>query len=236
VNASLLGNALPAWLPPSALSFKKRAKPDPAARGRRAVGGWLRQLGGVGAKLVAEMRELARLRGAGGGQTEAAPVDINLGWVLVRRATRWMVALRVRLAAENAAARLKIEPPAPMFEAAEADAKPAGRRRRPAGRPRPAKPPVEILDGRCDNCIDGIPTAAVMAQVCADLGAASIVLIEPDARRLVEAIAAEARALLGESDVALLPAPRVMGRWYGAPPAQAAMAGVPPSPPAPGTG
>jgi hypothetical protein len=200
------------------------------------VGGWLRQLGDLGAKLVAEMRELARLRAVATRQVEAAPIDVNLGWVLVRRATRWMVALRVRIAAENAAARLKIEPPAPMFEAAEADAKPAGRRRRPAVRPQPAKPPVEILDGRCDNCIDGIPTAAVMAQVCADLGAASTVLIEPDARRLVEAIAAEARALLGESTVALLPAPRVMGRWYGQPPAQVAVSGVVPPVSAPGTG
>jgi hypothetical protein len=200
------------------------------------VGGWLRQLGDLGAKLVAEMRELARLRAVATRQVEAAPIDINLGWVLVRRATRWMVALRVRLATENAAARLKTEPPAPMFEAAEADAKPAGRRRRGAARPRPARPPVEILDGRCDNCIDGIPTAAVMAQVCADLGAASIVLIEPDARRLVEAIAAEARALLGESTVALLPAPRVMGRWYGAPPAQATMSGAVPPTVTPGTG
>jgi hypothetical protein len=200
------------------------------------VGGWLRQLGEVAAKLVAEARELVRLRGATVGPVEAAPIDINLGWVLVRRATRWMVALRVRLAAENAAARLKTDPPAPMFEAAEADAKPAGRRRRAAGRPQRARPPVEILDGRCDNCIDGIPTAAVMAQVCADLGAASTVLIEPDARRLIEGIAAEARALLGESTVALLPAPRVVGRWYGQPPAQVAMSGVVPPVSAPGTG
>jgi hypothetical protein len=243
VNAPHLGTAPPAWLPPSAMSFKTRTKPDPATRGRRLVGGWLRQLGDIGVNLVAGIRELARLRADAGGPVEVAPIDINLGWVLVRRATRWMAALRFRIAAETAAARLKVDPPAQfdplakMLTAVEADAKAALRRQQAAERPKPARAArVETHEVRHDNCIDGIPMAAVLAQVCADLGAASTVLVEPDASRLIEAIAAEARALLGESTVALLPAPKVIGRAYGEPPPAGTMSGVVPPTPAPGTG
>jgi hypothetical protein len=242
MSEPLLGNAAPAWLPPSALSSKTRTKPDPAARGRRLVGGWLRQLGDIGVQLVAGIRALARLRAEGAGQAEAAPIDINLGWVLVRRATRWMAALRFRIAAETGAGRPKSEPPAKldtpaqMLAAMEADVKTALRRMQAAGQPKPARERAESHEVRQDNCIDGISTEAVVAQICADLGAAATVLIETDARRLIEAIAAEARALLGESTVALLPAPRVIGRLYGQPSTQASMSGVAVPPPAPGTG
>jgi hypothetical protein len=242
VNTPHLGNAAPAWLPPSALSCKQRAEPDPAARGRRRVGGWLRHLGDVGVRLVAGIRALARLRAEAAGQAEAAPIDINLGWVLVRRATRWMAALRFRIAAETGAARTKSEPPArldtpaQMLAAMEADVKTALRRMQAAGQPKPARERAERHEVRQDNCIDGIPTEAVLAQVCADLGAAATVLIEPEAKRLIEAIAAEARAMLGESTVTLLPEPRVIGRLYGQPSTQAPMSGVAVAPPAPGTG
>jgi hypothetical protein len=242
VNTPHLGIAPPAWLPPSALSFKPRAKPDPGARGRRFARGWLRQLGDVGVRLVAGIRELARSQAEAGGQADIVPTDINMGWRLVRRATRWMAALRFRLVAEAAAGRPKIDPPtkldplAQVLAAAEADTKATRRRPRAAGQPKPARARVETHEVRYDACIDGIPTAAVLAQICADLGAASTVLIELDARRLIEAIATEARTLLGESTVALLPAPRVIGRWYAMPPPQATMSGVVPPAATPGTG
>jgi hypothetical protein len=236
-----LGKALPAWLPPSAASFKRRAKPDPAARGRRLAGGWLRHLGDVGVRLLGGIRELARLRDETG-RVEVVPIDLQSGWALVRRATCWMAALRFRLVAEAAAARLKNPPAKPdqlalLLAAAEADANAALPRRRPKrGRAR-----VESHEVRYHTCIDGISTAAALAQICADLGAASTVLIEPDARRLVEAIAVEARTLLGESEVALLPPPKIVSRLYAMPPQQGAMpkgaiSGVAPPPPAPGTG
>jgi hypothetical protein len=242
MTTPILGTAPPAWLPPSALSSKTRTKPDPAARGRRLVGGWLRQLGDVGVRLVAGIRASARLRAEAAGHAEAAPIDINLGWVLVRRATRWMAALRFRIAAETGAGRLKSDPvakldtPAQVMAAMEADVKIALRRLQAAGQPKPARARAEPHEVRQDDCIDGIPTEAVLAQVCADLGAAATVLIEPDAKRLIEAIAAEARAMLGESTVALLPEPRVSGRVYGQPPTQTSMSGVAVAPPAPGTG
>jgi hypothetical protein len=241
------GIAAPASLPPP-VSSRSRAKPDPAARRRRLVGGWLRQLGDIGVQLVAGIRQLARVRAAAGGQDEVAPIDLNLGWVLVRRATRWMAALRFRVAAEAAAARLKNDPvanPDPvstldamaqMIAGVEADVKTTLHRLQAAEAPKPATVRVERHEVRHDACIDGIPTSAVLAQVCADLGAASTVLIEPDARRLIEGIAAEARAMLGETSVALLPVPRVIGRSYAVAPPQASMAGVAAPPAAPGTG
>ncbi len=181
-------------------------------------------------RLVAAIRELARSQAEAGGQADIVPVDINLGWRLVRRATRWMAALRFRIIAENTALP-KLDPLAQGLAAAEADAN-AGQRRPQAKRAGAAR--ADNHEVRHDNCIDGLTMAAVLAQVCADLGAAATVLSEPDARRLIEAIATEARMLLGESTAALLPAPRVFGRWYGAPPQAAS--GVALSPTAPGTG
>jgi hypothetical protein len=236
MNISFLGKAVPAWLPPSAASFKRRAKPDPAARGRRLAGGWLQQLGGVGVRLLGDIRALARLR-EDTGRVEAAAIDLQSCWALVRRATLWMAALRFRLVAEAAAARPKIpltrlEQLALLIAAAEADAKADLLPRRP----KRAKARVETHEVRYDACIEGISTPAALAQICADLGTASTVMIDPVARRLVEAIAVEARILLGESEVALLPAPRIVSRLYAMPPQQGALPGVAPPPPVPGTG
>jgi len=236
------GKAMPAWLPPSALPLKQRAKPDAAARERRLVGGWLRRLGDVRMRLAAGIRDFVRQRVAAGGQAEIVPIDINLGAVLLRRATRWMAALRFRLVAEAAAARPKVDPPAKLdplarlLARAEADMRAALQRRPAAGQPKPARARDATDEGRHDNCIEGIPTAAVLAQICADIGNASTVMIEPDARRLIEEIAIEARALLGETDVALLPAPRVIGRLYAMPPPEATMPGIAGPATAPGTG
>jgi hypothetical protein len=241
VNTSLQGNAPPAWLPPSALSFKQRAKPDPAARGRRLVGRWLRELTGIGVKIAAGITELARWRRVTG-TGEAVPIDINLGWVLVRRAMHWMAALRTRLDAENAAAKIGIDPPEQVIDPSDSDVDQAVKRLRAAAVPKPAREPAEGHDvsrnlGRAVS-IEGMSAADVVAQICADLGAAATLLSEADARRQIEAIAAAAQALLGESTAALLPAPKVLGRLYGEPPAQATMSGVVPPAvmPSPDTG
>lgn len=242
---------IPAWLPPSVLLQKSKPKPDPAARVRRAVGGWLGQLADIGFGLDMAFRELARLRHETG-RGERVPIDINLGWVLVSRAICWIKALQLRLAAETRAAK----------RAAEASARPSGgpvsafdamlqeflkldKQMRAGQKPKRARKPREIRPNPWDRewgppaNIDGKSMAEVTAQILADLYAAERLLIDPIARRQIEAIAAEARALLGESGVALLPLPRVIGRPQAAaasPPADGVAPAAPAPVPGPGTG
>jgi hypothetical protein len=195
------------------LSFAvEKAKVDPDARARRRVSRWLGQLDEIGAALAMDMRDIAPWRRTNG-RLEAAGIDLELGWELVRRAMRWIAALQLRLAAEARAARVGMEPAERRDEAPEWDGDRLVRRLRAADLPRPIRP----RQVRLDDCIDGRPMAEVVEQICADLDALATVLGKAEAGRQIEVIAAAARALLGEAEWALLPPPDVPGRAKGEP-------------------
>jgi hypothetical protein len=152
---------------------------------------YVRTLADVGKGLVLQMGAAAQRRT---GSAERVHVDLDLAWDLVGRAMRWIRALQARLAAEA------------LAEATEIDV-PKQRTILTAGPIAPANGQVSVDRGRrvaaqsaatllADGGIDGIPTIKVMAQICADLGAAAKLLAQGDALEQVVAIARAARAML----------------------------------------
>jgi hypothetical protein len=211
MEQSLPANDAPIPLPLPSFSIEK-AKVDPDARARRRVRRWLRLLDDIGAALATDMRDIApwlRMNG----RVEAAGIDLELGWELVRRAMRWISALQLRLAAETRAARVGLDPAERLDDAEDWDIDRLVRRLRAVDLPRP----IRRRDERTDDCIDGKPAAEVVEQVCADLAALATLLGKTEAGRQIEAIAAAARSWLGEAEWALLPPPEVPGREPGEP-------------------
>jgi hypothetical protein len=222
------GNAAPNPPLRLPLTFGKRGV-DPAARVRRRVGSWVRELAEVGATVGSWMLEIARSRHANN-RLEDNPIDLDLGLSLLQRATRWIAALRARLAAENEAARIGVNPFERLFDRPD---RAVDCTLRPQTTERPE--PVEARDDGRDDCIEGMPTADVVAQICADLETAAGMLNMPRTRRQIAEIAAAARKLLGVARPALSP---VCGTSDGpecGPPPVSLRAIAPPAP-APDTG
>jgi len=209
MEQSLPGNDAPTRLPLPSFSIEK-AKVDPAGRERRRVRRWLGQLDDIGATLAMDMRDSASWRQANG-RVEAAGIDLELGWELVRRAMRWIRALQLRLAAEAKAARAGLDPAERLDDAEDWGTDRLVSRLRAADLPRPIRPRQPCPD----DCIDGKPMAEVVEQICADLDALATLLGKAEAGRQIEVIAATARARLGEAEWALLPPPDVPGRAKG---------------------
>ncbi len=191
----------------------------------------MRQLGDIGAALAGHMRDIAPWRRTDG-RTEAAGIDLELGWELLRRAMRWITALQIRLAAETKAARVGMDPEERLDDAEDWDIDRLVRRLRAADLPRPIKPREDCPD----DCIAGKPMAEVVEQICADLSALATMLGKTEAGREIEAIVAAARALLGESKAPLQPAPGVPGRVPGEPPSATRSHAAPSTPAPPDTG
>ncbi len=215
---------------------------DPAAQARRRVGRWLRYLGDIGAVLTTSLRDLARRRfeagdgepdNAAAGDSKSAGIDLGLGRALIHRALRWIAALQDRFTAEAKAAKAakaRMSPMERLLAASGLDLEAAFRRTQAAERSRPIQyPPV-----RRDDCIDGKPTAEVVAQICADLDAAAEMMSEDRARRRIAAIAAAARAFLGEPEAPPPPPPAFPGGPAGETPAT--VSGAVPAAPTPDTG
>jgi hypothetical protein len=165
---------------------------------------------------------------------EAAALDLGLGRDLLLRAMRWIAALQGRFTAEaRAATKIAIEPPERPSSPLDKDVDELARMIRAAGGPKP----VQYRGVRRDDCTDGKPEAEVVAQICADLAVVATMLDDDEARQQIAAIAAAARAMLGEPEAALLPLPDLppelppvlLGRAPGAAPAP--MSGVVPSAP-----
>jgi hypothetical protein len=143
----------------------------------------------------------------------AGTTDLDLAWSLLARAMRWMRALHTRLDDEAEAAKLAApkpkRPPAVRLDWGD-NLGLGGNWGRPARKTAPAG------QAAADDCIDGTPTVAVVAQICADLGAAATALGR-DMPPQIAAIAEAARALLGgvaEGWTALpivRPRPRLVG-------------------------
>jgi hypothetical protein len=231
------GNAMPIPQPLPGLLFRN-ATPDRAARARRRVGRWLRQMSDIGAKLTTSLRGLARSQFKSE-CVEAAALDLGLGRDLLLRAMRWIAALQGRFTAEaRAATKIAIEPPERPSSPLDKDVDELARMIRAAGGPKP----VQYRGVRRDDCTDGKPEAEVVAQICADLAVVATMLDDDEARQQIAAIAAAARAMLGEPEAALLPLPDLppelppvlLGRAPGAAPAP--MSGVVPSAPSFDTG
>jgi hypothetical protein len=213
---------------------------DPAAQARRRVGRWLRYLSDIGAVLTTSLRDLARRRfEAGDDEPEdgvasdgkSAGIDLGLGRALIHRALRWIAALQDRFTAEARATKASKSPIERLLDPSGLDLEAAFRQLQAAERPKPIRyPPM-----RRDDCIDGKPTAEVVAQICADLDAAAEMMSEDRARRRIAAIADAARAFLGEPEAALLPPPAFPWGPPGEAPA-AAESGVTPAAPTPDTG
>jgi len=168
-----------------------------AARGRLRLRRWLDELADIGRGVV----QLIRARVVERREYPAASwiTDLDLVGNLVARAMRWSRALRIRLAAEA--------------EAAKAAMKLANRWREPAERLNDwydGEDEVDWLDrslrrmrnpppaeaGAPDDCIDGLPTAEVVGQICTDLGIAAALFRSAAMGQQIAAIAAGAHALL----------------------------------------
>jgi len=218
------GNAMPIPQPLPGFPFRKPT-PDPAARVRRRVGRWLRHLSDIGATLTTSLRGLARSQFASE-RVEPAALDLGLGRDLLLRAMRWIAALQARFTAEaRAATRIAIDPPERPSGPLDQDVDALARMLRAIEGPKP----VQYRGVRRDDCTDGKPTAEVVTQICADLAVVATMLDDDEAKRQIAAIAAAARAMLGEPEAALLPMPDLPGRAPGAPaaaPTPAVMSGV----------
>ncbi len=151
-----------------------------AARRRRRLWGWLRRLGEVGTAMVGWAEDALALRHAN--PSRPRTLDLASAWALLRRAGRWMRALRIRLKVEVKAAR----------ETGQSDRTAPDWHeyllRSAAWLPRKRPPAIRI---------DDTPTDQVFAQICADLEAAAKLLRSPSAMAKIAAIAAAARELLG---------------------------------------
>ncbi len=177
--------------PPSCPIGPARAE---AARGLGRVRRWLWRLADIKKTLLDRARAIEAAQSAEAEAEAAGAVDLILAWSLLARAMRWMRALHARLDDEVEASRIAA-PPAKRKAAARLDLGDdvglGGASNRSVRRPSQASPAV------ADDCIEGTPTGAVVAQICADLGAAATALgrsIPPQ----IAAIAEAARALLGE--------------------------------------
>jgi hypothetical protein len=167
----------------------------------RRLGRLLRRLADVGFTIIQQMSQTVverRSRGARiGTAMQGGPgrTDLNLVWDLLARATRWTQALRARLKAEAAAARARMEPKESLFDTPDwhENLLPACRTRAPRQVP--------------DDCIDGKPVAEVVAQICADLGLAAVLMDSREAAEQIAKIAEKARALVDAPDEAWTPLP-----------------------------
>jgi len=160
------------------------------------LGQWLKSLVFISLVLSTDMRHATDPRAQFDDPVVAEKICARhrLAWELVGRAMRWARALQARLAAEARAERTGISPEDERLE----------RIARVLARPdwykptkgRPRAPDLSIRP-RADDCIAGLPVAAVVAHICADLTNATTLLAKSKALGIVVKIAQEARALLG---------------------------------------
>jgi hypothetical protein len=146
----------------------------------------------IGVALAAEMSSIATVQAQGAATVR---VDLRLAWRLVARAMRWTGALQARLAAEAKAAKEEHDPVERLLDRPERLDDPPEWLETWAvpmvvPRPQPTRKPEP------DDCIDGMPVAEVVGQICADLDAAARVLGHTEAVRLIAMIAETAQALL----------------------------------------
>jgi hypothetical protein len=173
---------------------------------------WVGRLGRIHADLAERMDRVADQRATAG--VAEGGFDLQLGWALVTRAARWTRALRTWM--REVAVAVPGEAVAPLAAGLDArrGAAPKGPRRAPI-RPRGAR------YGRTD-CIEGLTVGEVVAQICADLADAAVLLRADQAGKAIARIAAAARKLLGGPDATWTKQPPPP-RW-GAPAADAAPA------------
>jgi hypothetical protein len=187
-----------------------------AARVRRRLKRWLGQLAGLASDAMRRMGDTIDLRRAQGGKTGSlmAPgdgrLDLNLVCELAGRAMRWTRALQARLVAEAAAAKAEMklenrwrEPPERLndWDERDDDVSWIDSTLRRLSHPRPAGAPTR------DDCIDGLPTAEVIGQICNDLGIVAVLFRSAETGERIAAIAAGAHALLGGQDRPWTPPP-----------------------------
>jgi hypothetical protein len=182
---------------PDAAAFALPPLP-PRPFGLRRIRAWLGQLADIGVGLAESVTDLSIYRRKN--PTPNGRAEVDFARRLVVRAMRWVEALRVRLAAEAKAARGMKDPRSSDYDAPE--------ELLPHLRPRPQRW-EPIYAPQPDDGIGDRPTAEVVAQICADLGTAAIMLQSPRAAAQIAEIAAAARALLAGPDEAWTPLPVV---------------------------
>jgi hypothetical protein len=177
------------------------AEEEKAVRCRSRVSRWLREMVGIGAKLVERIGRLDASRRAY--PDTPRTVDLAVVGALVARAMRWTRALQARFAAERRARAAALRQKRGHERAKPPDGELAELARlfreirsEILGAPAPAEKPAP------DDCIDGKETAEVVGQICADLGVAATLMRGARFARRIEAIAAKAQALLGGPDEA----------------------------------
>jgi hypothetical protein len=181
------------------------APPGPAEAGgvRARIGLWLRALTDVGERMGRAIGVMGRR------EDDAHCVEQSIlerALSLVMEAMHWTDALRLRLLREARAARAaRPRPEAPP--SAEQHGPPMDPGTRAMARAARRWDPAQLRKlGRSmerqhpnpapDACILGIPTAAVMARICADLHAAATLIDDQESARRIMEIAEAARALL----------------------------------------
>jgi hypothetical protein len=179
---------------------------------RRRLKRWLGQLADIGTQLARRVRDgiaHQRAQGAASGTSTVGGIDLTLAHDLVARALRWSGALCVRLAAETAAAKAASklenrwrEPPERLndWDERDDDVSWIGSMIRRAHKARLAgasAAEAPAPEGRIDGCIDGLATGEVVEQICIDLGIVAVLFRHAVLGRRIEAVAAEAHALLG---------------------------------------